>query len=177
MDALLYKIQNDPYYRDVQVDYNVVEELPEIAIDVSHLINYITLPEIDDETDFAMLQGIGGNDDILDGLETSSFAARLPNARREIDIIRSWANIHDSEENSINDASTDVINWLGNGSSSIDEYKIVGLFDMEFPALFPKGEAVWLQPRMRNVYLHEYAKHLIRYHDNIFGRHPHFRYF
>ena len=25
MDALLYKIQNDPYYGDVQVDYDAVE--------------------------------------------------------------------------------------------------------------------------------------------------------
>ena len=48
---------------------------------------------------------------------------------------------------------------------------------MAFPTFFPKREADWLQPRMRNVHLHEYAKHLLRYRDNRFGRHPRFRYF
>jgi hypothetical protein len=41
MDALLYKIQNDPYYHDVQVDNNALDELPEIATDVSHMINLL----------------------------------------------------------------------------------------------------------------------------------------
>ena len=42
MDALLYKIQNDPYYRDVRVDYDVVEELPENATDISHMLNSVS---------------------------------------------------------------------------------------------------------------------------------------
>ena len=84
MDALLYKIQNDPYYRDVRVDYDVVEELSENAIDISHMLNYVTLPDIDDDTEFAMLEGIAGVDDMLDGLQTTSFASRLPSAPREI---------------------------------------------------------------------------------------------
>ena len=141
------------------------------------MINSVTIPEIDDDTEFAMLEGIPGIDDMLDGLETSSFAARLPNAPREIEMIRAWANNHDSKENNKNEDSSDVINWPGIGSSPINEYNMVGLFDMAFPALFPKGEADWLQPQMRNVYLHEYEKHLLRYRDNRFGRHPRFRYF
>ena len=70
-----------------------------------------------------------------------------------------------------------MLNWPGIGSSPINEYNTIGLFDMAFPALFPKGEADWLQPRMQNVHLHEYAKHLLRYRDNRFGMHPHFIYF
>ena len=42
MDALLYKIQNDPYYRDVRVYYDVVEELPENATDISHMLNSVS---------------------------------------------------------------------------------------------------------------------------------------
>ena len=45
MDALLYKIHNDPYYRDVRVDSDVVEELPENATDISHMLNSVTLPD------------------------------------------------------------------------------------------------------------------------------------
>ena len=58
MDALLYKIHNDPYYRDVQVDSDTVEELPENVIDISHMLNSITLLDIDSDTEFAMLEGI-----------------------------------------------------------------------------------------------------------------------
>ncbi len=68
MDALIYKIQNDPYYRDVRVDYNAVEELLENATDISNMIISFTIPEIDHDTKFAMLEGIPGIDDMLDGL-------------------------------------------------------------------------------------------------------------
>jgi len=37
------------------------------------------------------------------------------------------------------------------------------LFDMEFLKLFPKGEVNYLQRNMRNMHLHEYVKHLIKY--------------
>ena len=80
MDALLYKIQNDPYYQDVRVDYDALEELPENAIDISHMLNSVMLPDIDNETKFAMFEGIPGVDDMLDGLQTTSFASRLPSA-------------------------------------------------------------------------------------------------
>ena len=50
MDALLYKIHNDPYYQDVRVDSDAVEELPENATDISHMLNFVTLLDIDDDT-------------------------------------------------------------------------------------------------------------------------------
>ena len=124
-----------------------------------------------------MLEGIPRVDDILDGLQTTYFASRLPSAPREIEIIRAWANNPNPDENNANEESTDVLNWPDIGSSPINKYNTVGLFDMAFPSLFPKGEAYWLQPRRRNVHLHEYTKHLLKYHDNRFGRHPRFRYF
>ena len=75
MDALLYKIHNDPYYQDVQVDSDVVVELPENATDISHMLNSVTLPDIDEDTEFAMLEGIPGVDEMLDGLQTIFFAS------------------------------------------------------------------------------------------------------
>ena len=45
---------------------------------------------------------------------------------------------------------------------------------MAFPALFPTGTAMLLQPRIHQVDMHEYALHLIRYHDNRFAQHPRF---
>ena len=147
MDALLYQIQNDPYYQDVRVDYDAVEELPKNATDISHMLNFVTLPDIDDDIEFAMLEGIPGVDDILYGLQTTYFSSRIPSAPREIEIIRAWANNPNSDESNSNEELTNVLNWPGIGSSPINEYyKTVGLFDMAFPSLFPKGEAYWLQP-------------------------------
>ena len=159
------------------MDSNAVEELPENAIDISHMRNPVTLLDIDEDTEFAMFEGIPRVDDMLDGLQTTSFASRLPSAPREIEIISAWANNPNSDESNANEELTNVLNWPGIGSSLINKYNTVGLFDMAFPSLFPKGEADWLQPRRRNVHLHEYAKHLLKYHDNRFGRHPCFRYF
>ena len=90
MDALLYKIQNDPYYQDVRVDSDAGEELPKNATDISHMLNSVPLPDIDEDTEFAMLEGRPGVDDMLDSLKTTSFASRLPSAPREIEIIRAW---------------------------------------------------------------------------------------
>ena len=177
MDALLYKIQHDPYYRDVEVDIHAIDDLPENATDVSDLINSVILPDMDNAMEFATLEGVPGRDDILEGCDTTSFASRPPNAPREIELIRAWANNLNSEVEDPNGKSIDAMNWPTVGSSPINEYNTVGLFDMAFPTLFPKGEADWLQPRMRNVHLHEYAKHLLRYRDNRFGRHARFRYF
>ena len=42
------------------------------------MLNSLTLRDIDDETKFAMFEGIPGVDDMLDALQTTSFASRLP---------------------------------------------------------------------------------------------------
>ena len=54
------------------------------------MLNFVTLTDIDDDMKFAMMEGIPGVDDMLDGLQTTYFALRLPSAPREIEIIREW---------------------------------------------------------------------------------------
>ena len=45
-----------------------------------------------------------------------------------------------------------------------------------FPTLYPDGKADFLNPRIRTVTFAQYAKHLMRYHDGRFARHPRWRY-
>ena len=52
-----------------------------------------------------------------------------------------------------------------------------GLLSKDFPTLFPTCTTMLLQPRIHQSDMHEYALHLIRYHDNIFAQHPCFRYY
>ena len=46
-----------------------------------------------------------------------------------------------------------------------------------FPTLFPYGRADFDTPRRRTVTLAAYAKHMLKYQDGRFGRHPLFRYY
>lgn len=48
----------------------------------------------------------------------------------------------------------------------MNEYTIEGLFAMAFPTLFPTGIAMITQPRITKIETHEYALHLLHYHDN-----------
>ena len=71
----------------------------------------------------------------------------------------------------------DILVWPPISTTPINEYTTEGLFDMAFPTLFPNGTALPMQPRAREVKIHEYVMHLIHYHDNRFGQHPHFTHF
>ena len=46
-----------------------------------------------------------------------------------------------------------------------------------FPTLFPYGKADFDMPRSHMVTLAAYAKHMLKYQDGRFGRHPLFRYY
>ena len=48
---------------------------------------------------------------------------------------------------------------------------------MAFSTLFPTGATMPKQPRIHEVEMHEYAIHLIHYHDNRFGQHPRLQYY
>ena len=74
---------------------------------------------------FAMFEGIPGVDDMLDGLQTTSFASRLPSAPREIEIIRAWENNPNPDENNANGETNDVLNWPGIGSSPINDITLL----------------------------------------------------
>jgi len=100
----------------------------------------------------------------------SSFVARLPNERREVEEIREFLDNVDSSH--VKD-----MDWPSIGTSPVNEYNTEGLLDMVFLTLFPTGDADWLQPRICSVELHEYALHLLRYYDQRFVSHPCFRYY
>ena len=61
--------------------------------------------------------------------------------------------------------------------SPINEYNTEGIISMAFPTLSPTGTTMLLQPRIHQIDMHEYALHLIRYHDIRCSKHPRFRYY
>ena len=128
-----------------------------------------SLHTIDIENEMTTIADQIGLDDIEDELppiQTSSFMPKLPIKQRELDSLKMELNLQDVAE--------DTIYWPNIDSSPINEYNTKGLLDLAFPTLFPNGVALPLQPRIRRVYMHEYAVHLIKYQDQRFGRHPRF---
>jgi hypothetical protein len=67
--------------------------------------------------------------------------------------------------------------WPKIGLSPINKYHVDGLFDMDFPTLFPIGNVNWLQPCLVTIHIHEYTLHLLKYHDQIFDKNTKFHYF
>ena len=103
-------------------------------------------------------------------LESSSFISIQTNAGTEVKEISQLLHIP-------NIPLPPSIDWPPIEMSLINEYNTEGLHSMAFPTLFPTGTTMLLQPRIHEVDMHEYALHLIRYHDNRFGQHPRFQYY
>ena len=170
MAALEYKLANDPYFKDVQINPSAVAALPLHPTDVSPLLRHVagtshatTLPH--ENADLS-------NTCLLDPstLHPSSFVATLPNSNTELDAIHAYLETPHSNP-------TCTLQWPTVGLSPINEYNTEGLFSIAFPSLFPTGSSMINQPRLRDVEMHELALHLMRYHDNRFAQHPRFRYF
>ncbi|XP_059068275.1 uncharacterized protein LOC131047632 [Cryptomeria japonica] len=169
-DALQYKISYDQYYNDVQVDIAALISLPLNPTDISSLLHATTSNP--DPIDMSFMQEKStGDDPFEENLETTtSFVANLPPSCREVEEVRSLLQLGKGRP-------PPIIQWPPISPFPINEYNTEGLFVMSFPTLFPKGIAAFKQPRPKDVKLHEYALHLLRYHDNRFGQHPRFRYF
>ncbi|XP_059064988.1 uncharacterized protein LOC131857017 [Cryptomeria japonica] len=166
MDTLHYKIQHDQYYSDVIIDDAAVDLLPETSTDISEFLH--GLPNSFDLQPPSPTQEQLSNDDEVELQTTSSFIPKLPCSAPELDAIKKILHLHTNDQN--------VAPWPEISSSPINEYNTKGLFTMAFPTLFPSRSTLPLQPRTKHVHLHEYALHLIRYHDQRFGQHVRFRY-
>lgn len=100
---------------------------------------------------------------------TTSFMSRMPKKYCELEIIKKTLELEDDADN--------IVSWLEIDSSPINEYNIEGLLDMISLTLFPNGSMKHMQPRLREVKIHELVLYLIRFHGQRFRRHPQFYYF
>ena len=155
VNAFLYKIQNDKYYSDVQLDHASISTLPEACTDVSSQLHFVSI-----EIDTSPLM----DSSILDlenqiatqpSQATSTFAFKLPNTHREMEKIKYF--IHTTST-----TPPTRIDWLDIGSSPINEYNTEGLFNIAFPTLFPNGDSFPHQALIKNISLDTYAIHLMR---------------
>ncbi|XP_059076593.1 uncharacterized protein LOC131875899 [Cryptomeria japonica] len=169
--ALKYKIKHDKFYRDVQIDENALNDLIcNLDENIFDQLNSVHMEFDSDTNEYVFVGPILEMDEENIINHTTSMASKPPNAQREMELIHVWVNNPNVDPRSL-------IDWPGIGASPINEYVTEGLLDMAFPTLFPDGQCDWIEPQIRRVHLHEFVKHLLRYRDHRFGRHPRFRYY
>ena len=67
-----------------------------------------------------------------------------------------------------------MLMWPTIGGTPINEFITEGYFSCAFPTLFPTGAADFLGQRLNQVTIGNYFKHLLKYDDSRFAKHPRF---
>ncbi|GLJ15036.1 hypothetical protein SUGI_0245580 [Cryptomeria japonica] len=167
MDALTFKIQHDQYYKDVIIDFDAFNLLPDVTTNVSAMLNMLQGTEIEIVVPPTTDYSDATNPFAIEN--SSSFIPTMLGTTCELETIKDTLQLHTDEKN--------LLPWPQISSSPINEYNTEGLLPMAFPMLFPTSAALPLQTHPKHVHLHKYALHLIRFYDQRFGQHVRFRYF
>ncbi|XP_059068991.1 uncharacterized protein LOC131859365 [Cryptomeria japonica] len=164
-EALKHKINNDLGYKDVKLDEIALTSLPIASTNISDLLYATTSTTNSRNVEFSQ-SDTTKDDTIQENMESqSSFMENIPSALREVEEVLSLLQLGKGRP-------TPTLNWPPISPPPINEYTTEGLFAMKFPTLFPKGSTIFKHQHIKEVKLHEYAMHILRYHDNRFGQQP-----
>ena len=153
----------DPVHVDLPIDGDILDRIPHVvASDRSCASSFSDDPDAVEEETYEPEE--------LAEEQTSFLPAFLP-GRTEVDTIRAKMC-----SDGLVDSSSRTLAWPAFGDP-LSEFSTDGLFTKAFPALFPTGTADFSLARTKSLALHEWVKHLMRYHDARFARHPRFRFF
>ena len=161
--ALLWLKHHNKYYRDVMINKDELSQLP-VDGDLSNLTfveNSSNLEEGD--------QNQEETDGSCDGL--GSFVPIVVQKKSEKDTVKSF--VHQRQMSK----TSDVVPWPSRGDTPINEFVTEGYISCAFPTLLATGDADFLAPRERTITVGNYFKHLMKYEDGRFAKHPRFRYF
>ena len=181
LDFLDFLKANNPYYAHIKIRHPDDVDLPEDG-DILQRLPNVVAPDSGKST-ASMKNATGNSFNDADDLEEQSFEPEeliqeqtsfvpsfLP-GRTELDAIHSGLQSH-----GLIDTSQTILPWPTIGEP-LSEFTTDGLFTKAFPALFPLGKGDFSLPRKKSLALHEWVRHLIRFHDSRFARHPRFRFF
>lgn len=160
-----YLQNNHPAYRDITVDEFRLSQLPPNADVLDQL-------QVFDDDDVAVGSAPdNGPHDVADDAsdDAPSVATAVPDimpTTSEMDQLRRQFSGEQSHLNMPPFRSTPI--------AEFDTAQPV--LSWAFPTLYPRGEADFSTPRLRSVSFSNYAKHLMKFHDGRFARHPRWRY-
>ena len=162
LKALLWLKQHNKYHRKIDIDYNALNDLPEDG-NLPDLSGIKSSSVIEKES---LLQ-----DTDEDAYDAESFVPIAAQKLTEIEAVKK--SIQEKQKS----ADQTVVLWPPRGDTPVNEFNTEVYKSCAFPALFPTGAGDFLAPRECVVTVGNYFKHLIRYDDGRFARHPRFRYF
>ena len=162
LGALLWLKHHNKYYRNVNIDYDSLNELPEDG-NLSGLTGIKTSRNV--EEDRPLLE----NDE--NSHDAEYFVPIAAQKLTELEAVKK--SVADGQKSS----PRNIVPWPPRADAPINEFVTEGYISCAFPTLFPTGAGDFLAPRERVVTVGNYFKHLMRYDDGRFARHPRFRYF
>jgi hypothetical protein len=158
--ALQWLKANNRYYKDIIIDDEALQSLPENC-SIADQLPRIENDQINEDSN----EDENGSDNMI----TRSFVPSLPPSRREDVSIKNTLNRMQTE--------SPPVSWPEIDNCPINEFQTPGYIAMAFPTLYPTGQADLRAERIRDIKPAEYFKHLLRYKDGRFGRHTCWRYF
>ena len=164
LDAIQWLKANNPYYKDIVIDHNSLQQLPEDDVPSGLQIvedkNDMVQENEDDVDHDVLMEDADGNDEL-----PRSFLPLPVHKKQDQDAIRSAVD------------GQDPLDWPSVSGDSINEFKTTGLASMAFPTLFPYGKGdPTNQGRKRAVSLADSFKHLLKYADQTTDGHFHWRF-
>ena len=175
-DALVWLINNNPYYSEVTINADGLNSLPEngvpsdlTTVETDHDVvsDDICSPDLGPPTD-------NPSEDIVynNSTEMSSFLPVGEQQQQEIEAVRNQL------------SESEAIDWPSLENEPLNEYQVSHLATMAFPTLFPDGKGdPTNQGLLRGVPLQEHIKHLLKFAEIIdgkwiyrFANHPRFSY-
>jgi hypothetical protein len=161
---LLFLRDHHAGYRDIEISQEALNRLP---VD-DNVIDDILLHEVEPEELSCNANGEDTEQE-ADEEEVPPESAAVP------DLLA-----HDTEIEEIRQQIQPLCTYLSLPSfrrTPISEFnRSQPLLSWAFPTLYHRGQAEYTLPRERTVAFPEYVKHLIKYKDGRFARHPRFRY-
>lgn len=179
-EALQYKINHDPHYRDLQVDEEALSQLPENGTVVDRIPTcragqQADAPEAAGPAQAAALETLPDNGNESDQ-QINGVINLGDNGNLEIQQVRVEATRIINQGPVTYEQNNVILSAPHVDSTPIDE-RTPGYIVMAFPTLFPDGSGDFHQARLRKVHLSDYFAHLLRFHDSRFGRHKRFPWF
>ena len=162
LKALLSLKQHNKYYRKIDIDYNAPNDLPEDG-------NMPDLSGIKSSSVIEKESSLQDTDE--DAHDAESFVPIAAQKLTEIEAVKE--SIPERQKS----ADQTTVPWPHRVDTPVNEFNTKGYMSCAFPTLFPTGAGDFLAPRERVVTVGNYFKHLMRYDDGRFARHPRFLYF
>ena len=163
LQALLWLKQHNKYYHHIQINQTALNQLPEDG-------NLTGLCGVEVEASADDAEELQATEDV-DLLDAGSFVPVVARKLTEEESVRKSVQERQTKH------PEQVVPWPPTGDTPISEFRTEGYMSCAFPTLFPTGAGDFLAPRLNTVTVGEYFKHLLRYGDGQFARHPRFRYF